>query len=69
MLKPEVFNYLQDDVNCIFEDEPLRKLTQDRQLSVYLHDGFWTAIDTYKNVLDVNEMWEQGNIAWNPKLK
>jgi glucose-1-phosphate cytidylyltransferase len=69
VLNPEVFNYLKDDDQCIFEEEPLKKLTQDRQLSVYLHDGFWTAIDTYKNVLDINEMWEQGNIAWNPKLK
>jgi glucose-1-phosphate cytidylyltransferase len=69
VLSPEVFNYLKDDDECIFEEEPLKKLTQDRQLSVYLHDGFWTAIDTYKNVLDINEMWEQGNIVWNPKLK
>ncbi|MDF2790183.1 MAG: yfnH [Neobacillus sp.] len=69
VLNPEVFNYLKNDDQCIFEEEPLKKLTQDRQLSVYLHDGFWTAIDTYKNVLDINEMWEQGNIAWNPKLK
>jgi glucose-1-phosphate cytidylyltransferase len=68
VLSPEVFNYLKDDDQCVFEEEPLKKLTQDRQLSVYLHDGFWTAIDTYKNVLDINKMWEQGNIAWNPKL-
>ncbi|MDQ0974937.1 glucose-1-phosphate cytidylyltransferase [Neobacillus niacini] len=68
VLSPEVFNYLKDDDLCIFEEEPLKKLTQDRQLSVYLHDGFWTAIDTYKNVLDINEMLEKGNIAWNPKL-
>ena len=69
VLNPEVFHYLKDEPHCIFEEEPLKKLTEDRQLSVYLHDGFWAAIDTYKNVLDVNQMWEQGNIAWNPKLK
>jgi glucose-1-phosphate cytidylyltransferase len=69
VLSPEVFNYLKEDDQCILEEEPLKKLTQDRQLSVYLHDGFWTAIDTYKNVLDINEMWEQGNITWKPKLK
>jgi glucose-1-phosphate cytidylyltransferase len=69
VLKPEVFNYIKDDTQTVFEEEPLKKLTQDHQLSVYLHNGFWTAIDTYKNVLDINEMWEQRNIAWNPKLK
>jgi glucose-1-phosphate cytidylyltransferase len=66
---PEVFTYLKDDTHTVLEEEPLKMLTQDRQLSVYLHDGFWAAIDTYKNVLDINEMWKQGNIAWNPKLK
>lgn len=69
VLQPEVFNYLTDETNCIFEEEPMKKLTQDRQLSVYLHDGFWTAIDTYKNVLEINKMWEQGNRLWHPKLK
>jgi glucose-1-phosphate cytidylyltransferase len=66
---PDVFTYLKDDTHTVLEEEPLKKLTQDRQLSVYLHDGFWTAIDTYKNVLDINEMWKQGNIPWSPKLK
>jgi glucose-1-phosphate cytidylyltransferase len=69
VLKPEVFTYLKDETHTVLEEEPLKKLTQDHQLSVYLHNGFWTAIDTYKNVLDINEMWEQGNIPWNPKLK
>lgn len=68
VLNPEVFQYLTDETNCIFEEEPMKKLTQDRQLSVYSHEGFWTAIDTYKNVLEVNKMWEQGNCLWNPKL-
>lgn len=69
VLNPEVFSYLKDDTHCIFEEEPLKKLALDRQLSVYLHNGFWTAIDTYKNVLDINQMWEQGDIQWNPNLK
>lgn len=69
VLNPEVFSYLNDDSQCIFEEEPLKELTHDRQLSVYLHDGFWMAIDTYKNVLDINQMWEQGDIRWNPRLK
>lgn len=68
ILKPEIFNYLNDDPNCVFEEEPMKKLTADGQLSVYSHEGFWTAIDTYKNVLEVNKMLEQGKVPWNPKL-
>lgn len=68
ILKPEIFNYLTDDIKCIFEEEPMKKLTADGQLSVYPHEGYWTAIDTYKNVLELNKMWELGKVPWNPKL-
>ncbi|EKN67606.1 glucose-1-phosphate cytidylyltransferase [Neobacillus bataviensis LMG 21833] len=69
VFQPEVFNYLTDETTCIFEEEPMKKLTENRQLSVFLHEGFWTAIDTYKNVLEINKMWEQGNRLWLPKQK
>ncbi|OLS34741.1 glucose-1-phosphate cytidylyltransferase [Bacillus sp. MRMR6] len=68
VLNPEVFHYIGDETNCIFEEEPMKKLTEDQQLAVFLHDGFWTAIDTYKNVVEVNEMWEKGDHLWHPKL-
>lgn len=68
IMKPEIFNYLTHHTNCVFEEEPMKKLTADGQLSVYQHDGYWTAIDTYKNVLEVNKMLEQGKVPWNPKL-
>ncbi|WP_026676068.1 glucose-1-phosphate cytidylyltransferase [Fictibacillus gelatini] len=64
VLNHEVFQYLQDDENCVFEQEPLMNLAKDGQLSVYEHNGFWTAIDTYKNVLEINEMWKQGKQLW-----
>ena len=69
ILKPEIFTYLTDDKDCIFEEEPMKKLTADGQLSVYPHEGYWTAIDTYKNVLELNKMWEQGKVPWNSKLR
>ncbi|WML39952.1 glucose-1-phosphate cytidylyltransferase [Neobacillus sp. OS1-2] len=69
VFQPEVFNYLTDDTTCVFEEEPMKELTKARQLSVYLHEGFWTAIDTYKNVLEINKLWEQGNRLWLPKQK
>ncbi|MBB6214810.1 glucose-1-phosphate cytidylyltransferase [Anaerosolibacter carboniphilus] len=60
----KVFDYLENDSSCILEQEPLRKLTEARQLSIYLHDGFWTAMDTYKDILTVNEMWESDHCKW-----
>jgi glucose-1-phosphate cytidylyltransferase len=60
----EVFDYLENDTSCILEQEPLRKLVEARQLSIYEHEGFWTAMDTYKDILSVNKMWESDNCKW-----
>ncbi|MEC1958496.1 glucose-1-phosphate cytidylyltransferase [Bacillus subtilis] len=64
VLSPKVFDYLPKDGNTMFEDEPLKNLAKDGELAVYRHYGFWTAIDTYKNLLEVNKMWNQGQQVW-----
>lgn len=64
VFEPEVFNYLQDDPSCMLEQEPLRNLAKDQQLAVYLHQGFWTAMDTSQDIMAVNDMWNQGNRLW-----
>ena len=58
-----VFDYIPD-TNCAFEQEPLHKLAQDAQISIYKHDGFWTAIDTYKDVERVNNLFYAGEAPW-----
>lgn len=60
----EVFNYLDDCDECILEKEPLMNLVKDMQLAVYHHDGFWTAMDTYKEVLAANELWKKNESKW-----
>jgi len=46
------------------EKEPLMELVKDRQLAVYCHDGFWAAMDTYKDLVNVNELWEKNLALW-----
>ncbi|WP_445505947.1 glucose-1-phosphate cytidylyltransferase [Niallia sp. 03190] len=67
VLNPEIFQYLEEESGCILEEKPLRDLAQNRQLSVFIHEGFWKAIDTYKNVLEINELWDQCKNLWIPK--
>lgn len=64
VMNHEVFNYLSNDTGCILEQEPLVNLAKDQQLAVYMHQGFWTAMDTAKDILSVNEMWNKGNHLW-----
>jgi len=59
-----IFDYLNDDPDCILETEPLGRLASDRQLALYRHDGFWYSMDTYKEALALNEMCRDGSAPW-----
>lgn len=61
--QPEVLNYLTDD-STIFEREPLENLAKDDQISAYKHKGFWKAMDTLKDKMDLNQLWEEGRADW-----
>lgn len=63
VLSKKVFDYIPDE-DCMFEEQPLRKLALDSQLAVYEHNGFWTAIDTFKDIEKVNKMWDKGDRPW-----
>ena len=56
------FDYLED--NSVLEEEPLRRACADQQLAVYAHDGFWTCMDTFKDVERLNAMWHRGERPW-----
>ena len=59
----KVFDYLSGD-DCIFEREPLERLTAEGQLAAYCHDGFFFAMDTYREYKYLNEVWESGKAPW-----
>lgn len=64
VLNKEVFSYIKNDSDCVFEQEPLINLVKNEQLAVYQHKGFWVAMDTYKDLLKVNEMWQNNKAPW-----
>ena len=35
----------------------IKRLAKKKQLSVYVHDGFWHSMDTYPDVDNLNKMW------------
>ena len=59
-----VFDYLSIDPACVLEREPLEQLARDGQLMTYRHDGFFFAMDTYREYLHLNELWANGNAPW-----
>jgi len=63
VLDRRVFDYLGGD-DCVFEREPLERLAREGQLMAYRHPGFFYAMDTYRDYLHLNEMWNGGEAPW-----
>jgi glucose-1-phosphate cytidylyltransferase len=57
-----VFDYLSDD--CILEREPFERMALESQLAAYRHRGFWMCMDTCKDNLKLNEIWDAGDAPW-----
>ncbi len=65
VLKPEVFKYIDGDVeNMMWEDQPLEKITIDHQLAAYKHDGFWKCMDALRDKIELEELWSKNNALW-----
>jgi glucose-1-phosphate cytidylyltransferase len=60
----KVFDYLQDAEGCILEREPMERLVADGQLAAYRHDGFFFAMDTYREYEALNKQWDSGHAPW-----
>ena len=60
----EVFRYLSDDPDCILERDAMERLVKDEQLVAYQHDGFFHAMDTYREFKYLNELWETRQAPW-----
>jgi glucose-1-phosphate cytidylyltransferase len=58
------FQYLSTDPSCVMEQEPLQQLARDGQLMAYRHDGFFFAMDTYREALKLNELWDADQAPW-----
>ena len=59
----EVLEYIDGD-DCILERAPLERLAENGQLMAYHHDGFFYAMDTYREYLALNELWTRNEAPW-----
>ncbi len=61
-MEPSVFGRLEED--SVLEREPLEALAADGELGAYRHDGFWDCMDTYKDLVTLNDLWDRGEASW-----
>lgn len=61
-LEPGAVGYIAAD--SVLEREPLERLAADGQLHAFRHRGFWECLDTYKDAVLLNDLWERGGAPW-----
>ena len=57
-------NYIKQDDATIWEQEPLNNLVKDKQLMSYKHHGFWQPMDTLRDKIYLEELWNKKNAPW-----
>jgi glucose-1-phosphate cytidylyltransferase len=63
VLKPDVLDYVCGD-ETVWEAEPLERLAQESQLSAFAHAGFWQPMDTLRDKIRLDNLWESGAPPW-----
>ncbi len=64
VLEPEVFNYIKNGDNEIWEKAPLEELARDGQLVAYKHSGFWKCMDTLRDKIELENLWNTDRAPW-----
>ena len=63
VLEPEVTDRIEDD-STVWEQEPLKRLAQEGELSGFRHNGFWQPMDTLRDRQLLEELWAKGEAPW-----
>jgi glucose-1-phosphate cytidylyltransferase len=63
VLQPEVLDYIEGD-SSIWERQPLEKLAADGQLGIFRHDGFWRPMDTLRDKIELENLWDSRKAPW-----
>lgn len=60
----EFTDYLSLDDGLVLEREPLTRLAEDRQLSIWRHRRFWACMDTQRDRDELDALWRTGEAPW-----
>ena len=60
----DIFDYINEDEDCTFEQNPIQNLAKDGKLYAYKHDGFWQPMDTLRDNQKLNKLWKDKQAPW-----
>jgi len=61
--EPGIFDFIEGD-DTMWERNPLEAIAQQKQLASYKHRGFWKPMDSLKDKMDLNELWNTDKAYW-----
>jgi glucose-1-phosphate cytidylyltransferase len=62
VLKRDIFNYMNPGDELVVE--PFQRLIQERELAAYEYDGFFAAMDTFKDKQKLDGLYDTGKAPW-----
>ena len=62
VLKKKIFDYINDGEELV--EQPFQRLIAEKQLFGYEYNGFWRAMDTFKDKITFDELAAKGNTPW-----
>jgi len=63
VFEPQVLERIADDAT-VLEKEPLEGLAKEGQLVAYRHSGFWQPMDTLRDKMHLDQLWNSGKAPW-----
>jgi glucose-1-phosphate cytidylyltransferase len=63
----EIIKYLSSDPTCVLEQAPLQNIAKDKELHMYEHNNFWYCMDTLRDKMYLQELWDSDHCPWSPK--
>lgn len=63
VLSKKVIKYIEDD-HSIWEQEPIRNLVNDNELSAYVHNDFFQPMDTLRDKNYLESLWNESKAPW-----
>jgi glucose-1-phosphate cytidylyltransferase len=64
VVDPKAIDYITGGDPTVWEREPLSKLAEDGKLAAFKHEGFWRPMDTLRDKIELEQLWDSGNAPW-----
>jgi glucose-1-phosphate cytidylyltransferase len=62
IFRNNIFDYMEYGDELV--DKPFKRLIDEKSLISWEHNGFWRSMDTFKDKITIDDIYDQGNPPW-----